>query len=304
MEFEKQKIWGNLIAADLFFSGIGGGCFFLSFLLEIQNKYGPISNLGEILTPIFISIALLCLLFHLRIPIRFYRVFLNPSSWMTRGSVILSIFFISSLLYSLPSFETFNWLPWSKASSLGRVILIIAIAFSLLNMIYPAVLLSVPKHIQSWEISILLPLFLFLSLYTGLAVLLLITISYVRILGDQTITILHMLGKIGIMLIIIEIFTLYIFTKTMLNGNQPAKESIFLLIKGELMPLFIGGVVIIGLIVPFFMFISSIFIVSMPPLLILAGVSGLLILMGGFLLRYVIVKAGVYSPIYIERSII
>ncbi|MDY6861806.1 MAG: NrfD/PsrC family molybdoenzyme membrane anchor subunit [Thermodesulfobacteriota bacterium] len=298
MNFERQTSWGILIVSALFFSGMGGGCFFFSFILELQNKYEIIFKTGKILSPIFTFIGLLCLLIDLKTTKKFYRIFLTPSSWMTRGSFVLLIFFLCELGYSLPSLELFEWLPWDKTTSLGKVMLMTAVPFSFLAMIYPAFLLGAVKNIPSWDTAALFPLFLFFSLYNGLAVLLLITILSAGTLGNQTVVILNILMKMEIVLIIFGLLCLYSLVETMLNGNLAAKESIFILIKGEFMGLFIGGVVIIGLIVPFFMLISSILIKNATPILILTGISSILILMGGFLLRYAIVKTGVYSPLY------
>ena len=62
-------------------------------------------------------------------------------------------------------------------------------------------------------------------------------------------------------------------------------------------PMFIGGVIIMGLLIPLCILIPSIFITDTLPLRILAGFTSVLILAGGLFLRYSIIRVGVYATL-------
>ncbi|MFC1918329.1 hypothetical protein ACFLXH_06750, partial [Chloroflexota bacterium] len=63
-------------------------------------------------------------------------------------------------------------------------------------------------------------------------------------------------------------------------------------------PAFIVGVLILGMGIPVVLLIYSLFVNDLSVLALLAGINGLLILLGGFLQRYSVVRAGTYLPLY------
>ena len=95
---ERQITFGWLIAIDTFLGGVGGGIFLISFILGLLGMYEPITRIGVLLGPLLALIGTFFLLADVGSRTRVYRLLANPSSWMSRGTLILAIFsfFVSS----------------------------------------------------------------------------------------------------------------------------------------------------------------------------------------------------------------
>jgi formate-dependent nitrite reductase membrane component NrfD len=209
------------------------------------------------------------------------------ASWMVKGAWILVVFIILGLAYALPSFEAFGWLPWNKTSDLGRGIGIAAALLSILVVIYPGFLLGVVKGIPSWHASILPPLFFFSALDTGIALLVLIALFFPITFGADGF---HQLGVADIGFILMQLIALGAFLEIVRHLGVTATATIRLLKT----PLFIGGVIILGLLLPLGLLLYSVLVTDALVLRIVAGITSALLLAGGLFLRYSILSAGVY----------
>lgn len=293
MSQERQTSFGWLVSAELFLSGTGGGVFLTSFILDLLDKYEPVARIGAILGPILVLLGASFLMAELGSKTRLYRLFFNfnLSSWMSRGTWILTIFIIFGLAYSLPAFKAFDWLPWSKGAALGMGIGIVAALFSVLVTVYTGFLLGVVKGIPFWNTPILPPLFFLSGLYTGIAIILVIALFYKTTLGVAGF---HQLGVAGIVLILMYLLALGSYLEVARHSDVSSVESVRLLKT----PLFIGGASIVGLLVPLCLLSYSLVMSDMLILSILAGVSGVLLLTGGAFQRHCIIRAGVFLPLY------
>ena len=293
-QVERQKSWGWPIVLYIFLAGLGGGTFLFSFVLLFLNRYEAVARIGALIGPLVVFVASLLLLFDLGAPGRAYRLFTTPktlmSSWMTRGAWILTAFIILGLAYALPSFGLFNWLPWDQASGWGKGIGIAAAVLSIIVPIYPGLLLGVIKSIPLWNTSALPPIFFLSGLDTGIAVLVLVSLflpSTIDIAGF------HLLGTIDIVLIILLMVALFAYIEIVRQAGTTAAASVRLLKT----PLFIGGFVTGGLIIPFVLIIISISIPGIQSIRVLDGIAGLLILIGALLLRFSVVTSGLRRPL-------
>ena len=293
-QVERQKSWGWPIVLYIFLAGLGGGTFLFSFVLLFLNRYEAVAKIGSLIGPLVVFVASLLLLFDLGAPGRAYRLFTTPktlmSSWMTRGAWILTAFIILGLAYALPSFGLFNWLPWDQASGWGKGIGIAAAVLSIIVPIYPGLLLGVIKSIPLWNTSALPPIFFLSGLDTGIAVLVLVSLflpSTIDIAGF------HLLGTIDIVLIILLMVALFAYIEIVRQAGTTAAASVRLLKT----PLFIGGFVTGGLIIPFVLIIISISIPGIQSIRVLDGIAGLLILIGALLLRFSVVTSGLRRPL-------
>jgi formate-dependent nitrite reductase membrane component NrfD len=293
-QVEKQKSWGWPIILYIFLAGLGGGTFLFSFILMFMEKYELIARIGALIGPLVVAFASVLLIFDLGSPTRAYRLFTTPktlmSSWMTRGAWILTAFIILGLAYALPAFSIFNWLPWYQSSGLGQVIGFGAAVLSVIVPIYPGLLLGVIKSIPLWNTSALPPIFFLSGLDTGIALLVMVSVflpAAIDVAGF------HLLGTIDIVLIILLLVALFAYIEVVRQSGITAAASIHLLKT----PLFIGGVVIGGMILPLILLIISVSIPDILSIRILDGITGVLILSGALLLRFSVVTSGLHRAV-------
>jgi formate-dependent nitrite reductase membrane component NrfD len=291
---ERQRSWGWMIILYIFLAGLGGGTFLFSFVLLFISKYEAVARIGALIGPLVVLLASGLLLFDLGSPSRAYRLFTTPktltSSWMSRGAWILTAFIILGLAYALPAFNLFSWLPWTQTSGWGHGIGIAAGLLSLIVPIYPGLLLGVIKSIPLWNTSALPPIFFFSGLDTGIAVIVLVSLflpAAIDVAGF------HLLGTIDIVLIILLMVALFAYIEIVRQAGTTAAASVRLLKT----PLFIGGVVIAGMILPLVLLIISVSIPDITSIRILDGIAGVLILTGALLLRFSVVTSGLRRPL-------
>ncbi|HUJ90820.1 MAG TPA: NrfD/PsrC family molybdoenzyme membrane anchor subunit [Syntrophorhabdales bacterium] len=287
---EGQKEWGWLIVFYVFLAGLGGGTFLFSFVLIYFDKYSAVARIGALVGPLVVLIGSGMLLFDLGSATRAYRLFTTPatllSSWMIRGAWILTAFIVLGLAYALPSFPLFNWLPWNQASGFGQGLGMAAALLALVVAVYPGLLLGVIKSIPLWNTSALPPLFFLSGMDTGLATLVLMSLAFPSVVQADG---LHLLGAIDAGLIVLLLIALAAYIEIVRQTGVTAAASIHLLAS----PLFIGGVVIAGLLLPLAIFIFGAYVSDALSVRLLHGTASVLILCGGLLLRLSVIKSGV-----------
>lgn len=280
---ERQNTFGWPVAVDVFLGGAGGGIFFISFLLELLNKYESLARIGVIVGPVLVMAGTIILFADLGAKRRMYRLLYNKSSWMTRGSWFIMTFILFSAAYLLPAL----WFsPW-EATVLGRALGGIAATLAILVTIYPGFLFGIIKRIPFWNRTALPLLFLSSSLCSGIAILLLMGPFFIAGLGDG----LYTLVIVAISLMILHLLLVVVFLEVASNVGTSAAESVRLLKR----PLFIVTVIVTGLLIPLVLLwyhtvVSSTFII---PIL-----AGILLLSGNLIFRHRILTAGVRIPLY------
>jgi polysulfide reductase chain C len=294
---ERQQSWGWAVAVYLFMAGMGGGVFLFSFILERMGTYGQVAAIGALLGPVLVFIGTLFLLVDLGSVFKVYRLFSSAStfmtSWMVRGTWILAAFIICALAYSLPSFALFEWLPWagaSASSTFRQAIGVVAALLSILVVVYPGFLLGVLKSIPLWNTPAL-PLLFFLSgLDNGIAALLAVALLFP---GSFALNGFHLLGAGDVVLISLLLIVLGAYIEIVRQAGETAAASIRLLRT----PVFVGGVLIAGLLVPLGLLIYGFFVTHAVALRVLSGGISMLLLAGGLLLRYSIIRAGIHTAV-------
>jgi formate-dependent nitrite reductase membrane component NrfD len=287
---EGQKSWGWLVICYVFLAGLGGGTFLFSFILNFIGDYEPVARIGVVVGPAVVFLASVLLLFDLGSPSRAYRLFTTPktllSSWMIRGAWILTAFIILGLAYALPAFNGFQWLPWEQASGFGLGIGIVAAVLAVILPIYPGLLLGVVKSVPLWNTAALPPLFFFSGLDCGIAVLVLTSLFMPAVVG---VTGFHLMGIIDVVLIILMLVALFAYIEIVRQSGTTAAASVHLLKT----PLFVGGVVLAGLVIPLVLLVVSAALTDIQSIRVLDGIAGVLVLCGALLLRSNIVTSGV-----------
>ena len=286
-------IWGWEIPLYLFIGGLVAGILFFSALYTIlgkEDKYVTAVKWLPIGTPILIGIGLLALLFDLSHVLYSWQLFTNirwesPMSW---GAWTLLIMTPLSVLWVV------NWFPdiFPKLdfkydilkTSLDWIISIrIYLAWSLLVLsvilgIYTGILLSAFNARPFWNTAIMGPLFLTSGLSTGAATTILFSKNH-----DEKLN----FAKIDLGLIAIELFFIIHLFMGALAGTQVHIEAAKLFLGGPYTTSFWIFVVVLGLIIPAFLEALELKKYKIPSFL-----SAVLVIVGGLILRFIIVDAG------------
>jgi len=278
-----QKEWGWMIVLALFFTGSGAGSFLFSLILGSA----PRMLIGIIL----VFVGTLFLLADLSRPLIAWRVILRPrTAWISRGALGIMIFFVLSVLHLIVlSVRLGGWrylgAPWAEGPAWVMVLGILAGAAALFVVAYPGFLLSSSRPIPFWNTPYLPVLFLISGLLCGLGEIYLIPPEW----GGQTrgLTVLKSLSM-GLI-----IFGLFLFLSLFLLVHpETTQESISLLGRGSLRKHYLLGVIGIGVIVPLIL-LTLVFEGSVSASLL--NFAGICLLLGMLLLRYTILKAGIYT---------
>ena len=307
--------WGILIVNYLFLGGVSAGIFFVSALATyLQQRdeaaYARIARYGAMMAPWPVILGSLLLIFDLGNWYRFYKLFVHFrwQSPMSIGSWLLVLF----TLITLGNF--WAWLPEERRSALvARLKLpprfnydlsprrswLAAAGFplSIGVAIYTGVLLGAVQARPFWNTNLVAQLFLFSALSTGCAVLIL-ALSYNRQSLDATQ--LRFLYSLDICLITLEFF---IVVPYLIHGElsvKAVKDSLELILGGPYTIAFWLLFMAIGLLAPLMLEVWEI-AAALPSRGALhynrgiAAFTGVLVMFGGYVLRYVFVYAGQIS---------
>lgn len=287
--------WGLPVAIDLFAAGMGAAAFLVAVMADLagSKKFTSIRLTGAIIAPWPAILGVLLLVVDLGRPLRFWEMILkrgeglsiappylmfNPGSAMSWGTWILTLFVIISLIYLIVSIIA---IPFSWGEVATKTIGIIGIPFALLVTTYTGVLISATSN-ALWS-NYLLPLvFVSSAVVTGISaiVCILAILKMLKLLEEDFIPGLEKLN--GVMILVL-LCSLVLFI--VLGIMQP--QMLALIASAKLGILFWLFSIILGIVIPL---IFSFKKEGNP-----AGTSfiiSLLILLGGFFLRYVILMAG------------
>lgn len=283
-DFTFEKEWaqrrGLLLVLAFFLGGLGGGLYLVSYYFHFYA--------GMVIALFIVAIGKGgSHLLYLGKPLRFWRAFLRPqSSWISRGIMAVVGFILFVGLQLAPTVPWLSWLPWASDNLLLQIL---AIASAIVLIAYTGFALGVVNAIPFWNTALMPLLFILYALMggTGLA----LGIMAASGGGAAQIAPLEALARV---LLIIAAVTIGVYLWLSYHVNPAAKYSVAQLIKGRVAPYFMGGVVVLGLVIPLGVGLLSFY--SHVPSAIIA-VAAACELIGGFSLRYSIMKAGVYAPI-------
>ena len=279
--FRIQEEWSWLIATAFFLGEIGAGLFFVSFFLDY--KFGAL--IGLLIVSFGKNIAHLLYLGH---PLRAWRAVLKPgSSWISRGLISVIVFMISGFLYIAPSF---NLIPINQASGLYAIIKFIALISAFIVIIYDGFVMAYSPSIPLWNTALLPMLCLTYSLLGGTT----LSILFIRLgWGNISAINIEAVELMELLLIIINLIMILIYVMTMYYSTGTAKFSVRLLIKERYSFPFLGGVIFTGLILTLLILL----IYTSKPIIYLLVAAAFTELIGDFLIRFLLLKAGTYSPV-------
>lgn len=291
--------WGLMIVIYLFTAGLSAGAMMTSnlALLKDREKYERIIRWGTYVAPFPISFGTGMLLLDLGSPFNFYRLFLTLQvrSAMSYGSWAILLFAILSFV------NLYLWLPeryrpikWpSQIEKWQRNLAKIMPVLSVIVASYTGFLLAEAVR-PLWDTLLLPILFLVSALSTGVAVVILAaSLSRKNRIQQQE---LHALTLVDMILILVEVVLFVGIILTLLAASEPQKLAINALFFGSYAWMFWLMIVFVGLFLPLGLELLELkgriqLRWALPTTLS----SSLLVLLGGFFVRYVITYAGQLS---------
>jgi formate-dependent nitrite reductase membrane component NrfD len=262
--------WHLLIVWYFFLGGIAGGAYFTA---AVADNFGgsrdrSVVRTGYILSLLMIGVCTMLLILDLGTPSRFLNMLGAFKFWdpMSIGAWMLGVFGLFALLSSALSLSADE-----GRAALRRRIGLVGTIFGFFLASYTGVLLSATA-LPFWSDARLMgALFLASGASTGMAAIsLLLYLS-----GDSAGEGFKKVKRADRFTIMFEIVVLALFLVLLGSAAAP-------LTTGHFAPLFWGGLVILGLLIPLALDILG-------GLRIPAVVPAVLVLVGGFILRYVIV---------------
>jgi formate-dependent nitrite reductase membrane component NrfD len=268
----------------MFLGGMGAGIYTAGFIVGLISDLRWVAVTGMVLGPVLVILGLICLLLEAGAPLQARRLLSGlPTSWMSRGGLTQVLFIIFGLIYAVPGLWFSGWLSSGAGITVGSI----GLALALTIATYHGIVLNESKAIPLWSSSVLPLLSLFTALCTGLGLLMLISSAYVGLYGStEVMNAASLLGIVGIAFIVGQLISVgslmgahssAIYAESIRRLRAPMITNVILLLLALLLlSLSISGVT------------NSIWS---------SAISGVLLLAGGFITRYSILKGGYYLPL-------
>jgi protein NrfD len=294
--------WGLMIVIYLLLGGLSAGAMVISGLatyLGRQERYTTLARVGAWVAPFPVLLGSLLLVFDLGRPMAFWKLFFSfqPESPMWVGSWLLGAFTLLSLA-SLNLFLPERWRFWKprQLQTWKNILAAAGLPIGLGVGIYTGVLLGAVPARPFWNTPMVAQLFLFSALSTSCA-LMMILLPLFRASDADTDAERRLLLSVDVIFILLELLIILPYILHAELSTLSARVSLRLILGGPYTGLFWGGVVLLGLLVPL---AAEVFELSptlargraFRPHRLIELVAGVLVLCGGFLLRYVFVMAG------------
>lgn len=301
--------WGLPVILYLFLGGLGAGAGTVSASILLRGGGGDqpdgnyeLARWGALIAPVAVIIGTAAIVFELGSFqagnwFRWINLFLTINlSPMSIGSWLLALFILVSLGYAY-TFLKAESQPGDRLHELRKGLAWVMVPLGIGVALYTGILLGAMPARPFWNSPILALMFLISSLSTGVAVILLARAAFGKVERGTADGGGYLLTSSDTLLIGFEIAVVFLFVMYahLTFGHMEAAVSVIL--GGELTTIFWLGFVVLGLLLPAAIEIKYI----IPTLLyqkeyeIGRGLEMLicaLVLVGGFLLRYIVVIAG------------
>jgi sulfite dehydrogenase (quinone) subunit SoeC len=281
----RQTEWiekrGILLWLAFYTGGLGGGLYLVS--LFFNSLWGML--LG------WFIVAVLKGTFHflyLGKPSRFWRLIMHPqTSWLSRGLMFVAGFAGFGFLQILTSY----FLP--DQTTVILVLKIIAGIFALCVATYTGFVLNNVKGVPFWDLPILPLLFVACGILGGFGLTVAIAIFSPAVNMGAAETGSRIMLVINVLLIV-----LYLLLAA--RKETVGKQSVLFQIRGSISPIFWTCVVAMGIIIPALIAVYSIFSGEATPIILILGTVCEIV--GGAMLRYCVLKSGMYNPLFSGAS--
>jgi formate-dependent nitrite reductase membrane component NrfD len=312
--------WGLLVVNYLFLAGLSAGAFAISsFATYIGGPhFRRVARIGALIAPWPVVVGIALLVFDLGRPLAFYHLFMivqftspmSIGSWLLTGFVLLAIAYAAlwlpvpfDNLLRIPKrgqfrhFSHWTILPPETIRRWRAILAAIGFPFALGVGIYTGILLGAVPSRPLWNTPMVAQLFLFSAMSTGVASVLLITAWLGRRQEHGYEEERRLLVSTDLVMIALEILMIIPFLLHHALSTRSSASSIGLILGGEYTLWFWVGVILMGILIPFGIEVYELFPVilkqgSARRSIGLSVVSAVLVIAGGFVLRFVFVYAG------------
>ncbi len=329
----RHHYWEWMIATYLFLGGLGGGIFGLTAILSFF-VYPEASASVQLacawpcfIALVAIAIGLVLLVLDLGQPLIFFRAFIKSTSILAWGARVLSVCFVFGAIWWV------SFIPWEWFAPIANflvpfrdVCLVLAGIGGVCVVIYTGIFLSTLKAHSFWATPALPVLFAISAFSTACAMISIsigwwpMSIDYqvinestlaqfyqAAVFGDVTAATLynnyvvieaikHLVHVVDVILAFIEIVVLIIMVLSFLGaGNKTQIATAHRWVDGSWKYLFWGGMMCCGLIIP------EIFYIGLSETVASSVIAPVLVLLGGLLLRFLIVYSDDRQPLPGEK---
>lgn len=283
-----EPIWGPIIAWYLFLAGLGGGAFVTSVFIRFRHpECTRLIRIGRIIAPVVVAVGLCLLMFDAHAgfahPLRFALLLTNFGSVMTWGVVFLAAFVVLALIALLIDLLKKTVPQWLDIAGM---------VMGLCVAVYTGCLLGVCEGFPLWNNAILPVLFLVSAVSTGMAAVLLAGVFAAPDEFNRVVV----LKKFHFWLPVVEmVLVLALLFITAANPSSAGIGSVMTLIAGDWAVVFWVLFVAVGLVIPTILELWMLWVTT--PVMehsrtgqMISGFSDLGVLVGGFVLRLMIVS--------------
>lgn len=310
----EELTWGLPVITYLYLAGVGAGMVTVSSSVLLRGGGGgfggdhfTLARYGALLGPIPIMLGTALIVFELGRPFRALNLFkLINLSPMNIGSWLLTLFMMTSVFYALTFVPSF--LPQLKRlsdrlSPVRATLAWINVPMGIGVAVYTGIMLGAMPARPLWNSPILALLFLVSAISTGVAAIILARVFFHRKSPDAEVErqfhqSAYLLTATDVMLIGLELMVIFLFVlfAHLTIGNVKYAMAV-ILPGGEMAMMFWFWVVLIGLLLPGLVELAYV----IPKLLYHRDYAApkavevtvaVAVLIGGFMLRYIIVIAG------------
>ena len=282
--------WGILIVIHFFLSGMAAGSFIASAAASYldEEKYKKIASAGAYLALFSIMVDVPVLILDLDRPLRFITL-------LYRGSITAPLTWGVWFLMGLGLFSLLNIAlqrGMGVVKGLKTPILAIGSVCAIGVSAYTAVALNIATDARPlWSNGAVVPIFMVASLITGIA-----AISLVASLSGAKKG-LSSLNTANAVLLMFQLLLVGFLIITASTSSQLGREATGEILSGGLSVVFWAGLVVIGLVIPVFVFWSNLLAKVAEPKVGTTALISAMVLVGVFALRYIIVYGGQIIPL-------
>lgn len=289
---EHEMPLGIPIATYFYLTGLSAGSFIISTLAYGFGmlKFKPLGKIGVVMATCLLMIAPMILLIDLEQPFRFWHliIYLRITSPITWGTFLLSLYPMNCMVYGYFMFK--GDLKRTKIFGL------MGIPLALLVHGYTGFILALGKARVLWNTAIMPPIFLVSAMVSGLAMMILVVIIKDFIIQrgkEPNRDLIYALGKFLVASIALDLILIGIDLSVLLTSTTEAYRAALMLLNGQFSLLFLGVEVLLGAVIPLFLFLSP-FTKRWIPAYAFASV---LVMVGIFAMRCIMVIGGLSVPL-------